>query len=154
METRHFDAYARMKEKLIRKARHAAQNALSYRNFHVGCAVLAWNGRAYRTFLGANMKPAKDGPKTCAEQVAVGSARARGYRLIVAIVVVGEPQPDDTSKVETATLHPCWLCRTIFRNIPEVTDDTVVLTVANHDAARREENRFGDLVALHESPHS
>ncbi len=147
------DVYAKDRERLIDRARQAAMHATNHRGFLVGCVVLAWSsrwgeGRQYRLFGGANMMPLRDGPKICAELVAMGAALAAGAEKIVAIVVAGDPQKDDQSGMEMPTLHPCWICRTMLRHLPGVEDDTIVLTVCNGEGPT-EEFTFAKLLSTH-----
>ena len=138
MDARHLAAFKKRRRTLIRLARQAASRANSYRGFKVGCVVLGWDGRDYKTFLGANIKPVEGGPKVCAEPQAIGSARAAGCELVVAIMVSGKPQIDHGSGFEPPTLHPCEACRFLMRNIPEVQDDTIILTVCNDEGPEEE----------------
>lgn len=132
MELYHRAMYVKMHERLEESARSAAVFAFSYRGFQVGCAVLAWNSKGrYKIFTGSNIKPEEDGPKVCAEQVAIGAARSEGYDLIVALAVAGEPQQDSVSGIYPPTLHPCWICRRLLGTLPEIRPDTVVLTLGN-----------------------
>jgi cytidine deaminase len=146
--------YQQSKQYLIDRARDVAQYASSYRNFKVGCAILAWRPEGqgmtghYKVFAAANVKPLADGPKQCAETTAVCYARSNGYTTIIAIVVAGEPQADDKSGIRSATLHPCWRCRTLLRALPEVEDETIVLTVHNHNVTV-EEYTMAQILQLH-----
>lgn len=146
----HHSAVAEWMDMLVATARAASLRNKSYRNFQVGCAVLAWDGETYRMFVGANAKPIEGGPKICAEQVAVMSAIAAGFETIVIIVMAGTPQPDDTSGIATTTLHPCFNCRTIFGAI--LPHDTPVTTVHNHSGPT-EQHTLEAIIALH-SPHT
>jgi len=113
----------------------AREQAISYRDFKVGCAVLARNPEApeeerYYVFLGANMKVTKESRPICAEQVAVQAARCAGYTDIIGIVVVGAPQPqeDPDSGVDFLALDPCVECATTFRHTPGIEEDTYFVT--------------------------
>lgn len=105
-----------------------------YRGFRVGCAVLAFrddlsimDGR-WRIFSGMNAKVSQVARATCAEPIAIGNAYARGYRQIIGIVVVGQPQQDEHSGLTPLTLHPCHHCRQIMRGHPLIGGFTRVLT--------------------------
>ncbi len=154
MEQKYLDAYLRYREELVRRARWVARRAYSYRGFNVGCAVLAWRPAGisltekYKVFTAANVKPLPHIPKQCAETTAVCYARSNGYTKIVAIVVVGEPQQDADSGVSSITLHPCSHCRTLLAALPEVSLDTIVLTVHNHSGAVEEQALQG-ILSLH-----
>lgn len=113
----------------------AREQAISYRDFKVGCAVLAHNPEApeekcLAMFLGANIKATKESRPICAEQVAVQAARCSGYPDIIGIVVVGVPQPqeDPHSHVDFLALDPCKECVTTFKHTPGVKLDTYVVT--------------------------
>lgn len=119
---------------LVRRAQEIRESASSYRNFCVGCAVWAFKtdaiyvGERWALFTGSNIKVAKDARPVCAEQFALGAAKSAGYDTIIAMVVVGEPQPDIKGKFPK-TLHPCEECRRIFRAMPEIKPDTILLTL-------------------------
>ncbi|MDO8529526.1 MAG: cytidine deaminase [bacterium] len=120
---------------LADEARKAALNAaLSYRNFTVGCALYAFKPDAYyyndvhKVFRGVNMKIGKNSHKICAEQVAIGAARAEGYRFIIGMAVAGKPQPDDESFLAPDTLHSCSDCRELFKKLPELSGDSRIIT--------------------------
>jgi len=102
---------------LTEKALEAYRRAISWRNFLVGCAVLASKkGEGYKIFAGANCKTEKNGYPICAEQVAIMATVAEGYDRIHYIVVVGKAQKDE-SGVLRETLHPCAKCRQILSDI-------------------------------------
>jgi len=154
MDPSHLKALSQTREHLISRAQEASQYANSYRDFQVGSAVLAFNPQAtepansYHVFVGANLKPAKDGPKVCAEQIAIGSAIANGYSVIIALAVTGERQPDSKSGLNPPTLHPCWECRTLLRDMPQVSDDTFIITTFNHGGPV-EEHTMAEILAIH-----
>lgn len=151
MKASHQKYFKQVKAEMIRRAREVAERAFSYRHFKVGCAVLAWSRERneYKIFAAANIKPLKDGPKQCAEAVAVSYAISNGYDLIVAIVVVGEPQADSESGIESVTLHPCYICRKFLSALPQVDKDTIVLTVQNHEG-NKEWHTFGQILQIHD----
>ena len=144
----HREMYGRVRTVLEKRAREAAGFAFSYRGFQVGAAVLAWDGHHYKVFTGSNIKPEEDGPKVCAEQVAIGSARSEGFSLIVALAVAGDPQKDSESGVFPKTLHPCWICRKLLATLPEVRPDTMILTLGNHRGPT-EEHTVEELLGVH-----
>ena len=140
---------------LIERAKEAQRNATSHRNFHVGCAVWAFktnaievNGR-WGIFTGSNIKVADNSRPICAEQLALGAAKSAGYDRIIATVVVGEPQDDAESGLQSATLHPCGECRKIFQTVPQVSSDTLLLTITP-DVRAYEHFTIGELIALHQ----
>jgi cytidine deaminase len=150
--------YERQKASLIKGAREALKNGLSYRNFNVGCAVLACSGQKqeYKVFVGANLKAGPGTVKVCAERVAIMASVSAGYNFIVAIVVCGEPQKDEVSGVNSPTLHPCDVCReTLYHLIVHderfetvVEFDTILLTV-NKNTGEREEMTLRELFDIH-----
>jgi cytidine deaminase len=141
----HVSVFFQLWEHLIDRAREAAgKYAFSYRNFKVGCAVLAFSRQqqyltgfkvaGYKVFTGFNVKPqAGDGPNIHAEEIAIGAARSEGYDTIVAIIVVGETQEDHASGRTMPTLHPCGRCRALLAALPEVKNTTIILTAHFND---------------------
>ncbi len=138
MDQKHVDKYVEEKQTLVRLAREAQQRGISYRGFKVGCALLAFNGQEYKIFQGANMKPFKQGPKYCAEGIALGSAQAEHYNFIVAIVVAGQPQSEYDK-----TLHPCLECVDLFLGF-RLGLDTIIHTICESDQKPTEEFLFVD----------
>lgn len=140
---------------LIARAQEARENASSYRNFRVGCAVWAFKtdairaGERWAVFTGSNFKAGKDARPVCAEQFTLGAAKSAGYDTIIAMVVIGEPQPDAESGVRSKTLHPCGECRRMFQLMPEVNPDTLLLTLTP-DEQTQEHFLIGELIALHQ----
>lgn len=122
-EIRH--RWMQAREALLYQAQKAAKQSRSYRPFPVGCMVMAykrthdWTQR-WGYFRGANIKVSKQSPKICAEAIAIGAALQQGYERIVGMAIVGQPQPDNGSGIESATLHPCEACRALFREVPIV----------------------------------
>ncbi|PJA93518.1 MAG: hypothetical protein CO132_02710 [Candidatus Kerfeldbacteria bacterium CG_4_9_14_3_um_filter_45_8] len=146
MKPKHTREFDQRLEELVEMARAAQRRAQSYRGFRVGAVALAFNGREYRAFAGINMKPLEDGPKICAEQVAVGGAIASGYGTVIGLVVIGEPQPNEE---RTLTLHPCWVCRTLLPPLPAISRDTIVVTEQASNGRHRERHTIGDLLKRH-----
>lgn len=145
MDRLHIDEFVRRLPELILEADIAWCYGESWRDFKVGSCVLAWNGQDYRTFRGCNAKPLKDGPKFCAETIAVQSAKAYGYDTIIAIIVVGQPQKHEE---ETVTLHPCWVCRTFLAATKGVSEDTIIYTVNQGDPVG-ERHTLAEMLAIH-----
>lgn len=130
MPRRHVEMYLICKPRLAALARKVAKNADSHRNFLVGCAILAFNGKRYKIFTGVNIKCEKgNAPKVCAEQGALSAAKAAGYLEIIAIVVAGIPQFDEKLEKIPLTLPPCKNCRRIFGKAKGVSGETIVNTV-------------------------
>ena len=94
----------------------------------------------------------KGGKKVGGEKGARVAARNQGSSpLIVAIVVCGEPQPDEESGITSTTLHPCGNCRRFFRGFPEVKADTIICTVSVDEKGPQDECTFFELLQLHTS---
>ena len=88
---------------LLKAARAAKKRAYApYSNFHVGCALLAADGRVY---LGANVENAAYSPTICAERVAMPAAVVDGAREFVALAVVCDGEGPCT---------PCGVCRQVL----------------------------------------
>ncbi len=129
---------------LTEAAKKAQKIGLSYRNFLVGCAIWAVDSETHAEsiFVGCNIKVSKDARPICAEQVAVGAARAAGYDHILAMAVVGEPQEENG--ILPKTLHPCKECLRVFQAMPEICPETVLLTMTPSGAQER--FCMGDLI--------
>jgi len=152
MDKKHVHKYLKLKNTLINKARQIRLKGYQHRGFLVGCATLVFDGTQYRIFTSANFMPIKGWTKVCAEQGALVAARNQGsYPLIVAIVVCGEPQPDEESGITSTTLHPCGNCRRFFRGFPEVKADTIICTVSVDEKGPQDECTFFELWQLHTS---
>jgi cytidine deaminase len=92
-----------MRHQLIDRARQAREAAYApYSNFKVGAAVLTGTGEI---FSGGNIENASFGATICAEQVAIFTAVAGGYRHLTALAVIADtPDP----------IPPCGLCRQVL----------------------------------------
>lgn len=138
-------------ESLIKAARAmAATEAQSYRNFKVGCAMLARNPQTgrYSIFLGANRKLSENDPeRTCAERDAFQKARRAGYTEILVIAVAGDVQPDDESGVTSKTLHPCGTCRRDFAELPG--GERILFVTVRRDGDVIESHTFGEIFKKH-----
>ncbi len=139
---------------LVARAQEARESASSYRNFRVGCAVRAFKtdaihvGERWAIFTGSNFKAGKDARPVCAEQFALGAAKSAGHDTIIAMIVVGEPQPDVESGLLSKTLHPCGECRRMFQLTPEINPDTLLLMLTP-DEQIQESFLMGEFIALH-----
>jgi cytidine deaminase len=115
------------------RAEHARKRGLSWRNFCVGCAVWAFRKDAYYVerrwwcFTGMNTKVEENSRNICAEPVALGAALASEYTEIIGMVVVGQPQADESGKTHP-TLRPCAHCRLLMKNHPLITPRTIIVT--------------------------
>ena len=139
---------------LIKKAMEAQEQAVSYRNFQVGCAFFVFKTKAdsaegrWKVFSGSNVKVAPGSRTVCAEQIALGTARATGYDRIIGIVICGTPQQEEGCTENHPTLHPCKECRAVFRVSPEISRDTIIVTVTP-DGKTHEVHTFGELLQIH-----
>jgi cytidine deaminase len=122
---------------MVNMARHAANNeALSYRDFHVGASAYAitFDGAKAPTITGgANYKPDEDSPKYCAEMDIIDQAEEDSFDQIIGMVVAGTNDPKKIYEVmgrEAATLHPCDMCRDKMHKSRLIVPDTLVVTVA------------------------
>lgn len=123
-----FDPYHQFVELipfLVDRAREARDEAVSYRDFHVGAVLLAATGdlRFVGVIEAANTKPTPASDKVCAEKRLFGRARKKGYVEPVGLVVCGELNADHGSDLESPTLHPCLECREI------IPDNTLIMSV-------------------------
>lgn len=140
---------------LVVKAREAAtERATSWRNFRVGCALFAFKTVAYsaaerwRVFTGSNIKITKDSRPVCAEQIAIGTAREAGYDRIIGLVIAGKPQPEEENSEQHLTLHPCKECRRVFKNLSEISPDTLIITILP-EGDTYEVHTFEELLKIH-----
>lgn len=120
------------------KARkHGEKLRKQYRNFYVGCALLAYSEKAvsYRIFTGYNTKPKKNVKKKCAEVRAFEAAVKAGFTEAVSMVVVGLPQMDAGSKKHTLTLHCCPECRAFLVKHPLMKPDVPIVSATPPEEA-------------------
>ena len=126
----HYHRFRQSIEHLYWKAVSARGKATSYRDFDVGCAVLAAKGGgpysepSWEVHLGMNTKVSRDARPVCAEPIAISSAYAAGCSWIVGIVVLGYRREED---IDIKTLHPCRECRNFMSEYPIVDNDPLVL---------------------------
>lgn len=78
-----------------------------------------------------------------------------GVQKVIAIAVVGEPQPDDHSKRIQITLTPCDSCRTSLDTLmsedhPKIEPDTEIFTVHSGNVGLTQLFRAKDLRGMHE----
>ncbi|MDP2641419.1 MAG: hypothetical protein Q8P39_02675 [Candidatus Yanofskybacteria bacterium] len=136
---------------LLAEAQEARKAAVSYRNFRVGCAALAFHTQKgiWEVFRGANFKEAVNARPICAEPVAIQAARAKGFDLIVGLVIVGEPQLDEDSGALLSTLTPCAECRRKLLELPAVRMQTIIVTVTPNLKTQEVRTFHGVLEAHH-----
>jgi cytidine deaminase len=121
---------------MVELARSAAANeARSYRKFHVGAAIFAVNHDLNRLaiFAGANTKLSPADPKYCAEMNVIDQAEQAGCDEAIGIVVAATGNKQKIKEVTgkaTDTLHPCMDCIQKFEDSPIVHEDTFILTAA------------------------
>ncbi|HVU75677.1 MAG TPA: hypothetical protein VHD38_02495 [Candidatus Paceibacterota bacterium] len=117
---------------LYHQARLAREKGMSWRDFKVGTALLAFKSgqrhdEAWKTFSGMNTKHAPNMRPTCSEPIAINGAYAEDYSLVIGMVVVGELREEDIGHI--LTLHPCRDCRWFMNQHPLIDRHTLVLTV-------------------------
>src|SRR5215470_2862936 len=104
-----------MKERLLKRAREAQQNAYApYSKFRVGAAILLDNGKI---FTGCNVENASYGLTNCAERSAIFAAVSSlggAHIRISAVAVVND---------HNAPCSPCGACRQV---IAEFGPDAVI----------------------------
>lgn len=130
---------------LAARARRARQRAISWRNFRVGCAVLAYSAEGrWKVFTGFNVKRAGDSRdgKVCAEVIAIYAAMKAGYDRIIGMVIVGKPEPESLP-----TLRPCRECRLVFKAL-RMRPETLVVTISSEDSNRVEVHTFETLLRV------
>lgn len=139
----------------VRAHESAEIRAASWRNFRVGCALLAFKtssaysaAERWMVFAGSNIKITKESRTICAEQIAVSAAREAGYDRIIGMIIVGNPQPEEGSLKEYPTLHPCKECRRMFSGLSVVTGNTIIVTTLP-GGKTLEVHTFEELLAAH-----
>jgi len=103
-------------------------------------------------FSGSNIKITEDSRPVCAEQIALGAAREAGYDRIIGMVIAGNPQPEENESAQHLTLHPCKECRKVFKNLPEISPDTLIITILP-EGDTYEVHTFGELLKIHGEGH-
>lgn len=128
-------AFWQIREYLIKRAHEAREIAESWRNFRVGCSLLALKshptdiGDRYHIFVGANVKLAEEnGIDMHAEAIAVEAARMAEYNEVIGMVVMGEPQLNEGP---APTLRPCRKCLEFFSHSSLINNDTIILTLTH-----------------------
>ncbi|PIR96171.1 MAG: hypothetical protein COT92_02555 [Candidatus Doudnabacteria bacterium CG10_big_fil_rev_8_21_14_0_10_42_18] len=156
----HIDFFNSHKEKLIDIARAARTEAKSYRNFHVGSAILGVKLEKgdffYDAYLGANitlkkLTPPNEGVnKRCAERMGLESAIADKVRAIPAIITVSDQINTGDKSLACDALHPCEDCRQMIRVLLEIgalREDCRMLNVNDKNGViKTEETSLGELL--------
>lgn len=133
----HISVYYRLRDNLVAAAQAARDKAVSYRDFKVGCAVMAWKeGLGEDEYLirtAGNFTPQKGQgrghQKRCAERNALEAALTDNPELIIAITSVSKESNTDSPSVAHDVLHPCLDCRQLLRELKStgvVNDKTVI----------------------------
>jgi cytidine deaminase len=138
---------------LSNRAETASFQAVSYRNFRVGAALLAFSTDTEKIgiFTGFNVKTHPENAAQInihAEQMALTKARHWRFNSVGSLAVWGEPQADTQSGLEPPTLHPCGLCRELLAKSPETKGTTPILS-ANPDFSICEVYGLDDLLLMH-----
>ncbi len=156
----HISFFDSHKGKLIDVARAARTKAKSYRNFHVGSAILGVklkNGTFfYDAYLGANNTPKKLIPpneginKRCAERIGLETAISDKVRAIPAIITVSDQTNTGDKTLACNALHPCEDCRQMIRVLLEIgvlREDCRMLNVNDKNGViKTEETSLGELL--------
>ncbi len=141
LATQHNKVARELLPHMVERARlMAASHDDSWRHFRVGCAVLAYRPEyepfdhpnhpdRYKVFEGWNIKKEENGPKICAEQMAISAAMAAGYTTAIVVVVSGPVQADGATGIVGRTLRPCDGCRQFLRTAGIVKNGTHIVTV-------------------------
>jgi len=138
----------------LHQAREAQTNAVSYRDFKVGAALVALTFRPsnFQIVTGANVKPDEESAMNVhAEQVALQKAHDRHASAVSMIAVVGKTQSDKQSGHEMHTLHPCGLCRGVMDTNPLVDNQATLIASALPDFSAIELYSVEGLKKYHET---
>lgn len=117
---------------LYHRAQIALDKGMSYRDFKVGTALLAFKEHqphdlAWKAFAGMNTKHARNMRPVCSEPIAINAAYAENFSLVIGMVIVGDLREEDIGKI--LTLHPCQDCRWFMDGHPLIDRNTLILTV-------------------------
>ncbi|MGD0284160.1 MAG: hypothetical protein ABSB12_00995 [Candidatus Saccharimonadales bacterium] len=116
---------------LIRSAAKSSEIAVSWRNYIVGAAVLAYNldTPAMGATVGGNIKPEQTGGLNLhAEQIALAKARKIKLNCIFGIAVWGDPTDLDANPNHSPTRIPCRRCDKMFSELPEIKPETLIVS--------------------------
>lgn len=153
-EEEQLDRFRQSLPYLVARAIEAREQAVSWRNFQVGCTFYAFRTAAYsaverwKIFAGSNIKVNPESRPVCAEQIALGAARAARYDRIIGMVICGTPQQEEGCAENYPTLHPCKECRAVFKVSPEISMDTIIVTVTPNGETH-EVRTFGEFLQIH-----
>lgn len=129
---------------LIAAARAAALKAYApYSRFHVGCVIVAADGR---TVSGANMENACYRLGVCAEQSALTAAQhVFGLENVARIVVAGGSAASGELSGESP-VSPCGGCRQAILEAAQLGDRNIEILCASGDGQAHETHRINDLI--------
>jgi len=129
---------------LIAAARQAALRAYApYSHFHVGCVVVAKDGR---TVTGANMENACYRLGVCAEQSALTAAQhAFGLQNVARIIVAGGAVVDGAI-AGAHPVSPCGGCRQAILEAAQLGGTDIEIVCASGDGTAHALHRIHDLI--------
>lgn len=101
---------------LIEEAYKAKENSYApYSGFHVGAALLSYDGRIYR---GCNIENAAFSPTNCAERTAFFKAVSEGVKEFLAVAIAGDREE---------YLAPCGVCRQVMAEFCDAEKFQIIL---------------------------
>jgi cytidine deaminase len=115
----------------VRRAQKASELALSWRDYRVGAAAIAYDPktRMYGTFVGANIKPGPDSDINIhAEQMVLAKVKMHDLPNVVAMAIWGDPDDKDSNPFGVPTRRPCQRCDQMFMEAPEVSERMLILS--------------------------
>lgn len=116
------------REKLLEKAAEAAKNAYCpYSHYHVGAALLAYDGEI---FTGCNVENSSFGATVCAERTAFVKGISEGCRNFTAIAIAAY-----SDRLSEDFPFPCGLCR---QTMTEFCDESFAVIVTNPKGVTKE----------------
>jgi len=129
---------------LIAAARDAALKAYApYSHFHVGCVVVAKDGR---TVTGANMENACYRLGVCAEQSALTAAQhAFGLQNVARIIVAGGAVVDGAI-AGASPVSPCGGCRQAILEAAQLGGTDIEIVCSSGDGTAHDIHRIRDLI--------
>lgn len=166
------DHYRADREGLIRTAARMRDEAISYRGFKCGAALMyikpGLKEGNYEVSSGHNFKPVqreeRGRQKRCAERNAVDEAIKEGASRIVAIVSVSkETSSGDKTDKSNGALHLCKECRNMLRELLGkgiLRDDSIICSVNDAERAEKdtpyilEERTVAELLAMYKDEDS
>lgn len=146
--------------RMLRAAEESRVHADSWRGFAVGGSafVMYFNEDAqswrYELVHGANAKPTEDSAiNVHAEHTlmtkAVEFARPGETVSIPFMCIIGDLQPDQQTGVRSSTLHPCGVCREVFKQPDTPVCPTTMFVSATADMCHFEWYSAGGLDTFH-----